>query len=123
MNNSLNGWLQGLIYIAAGINHFWHPKVYYHIIPPYFSSRPFINAASGVIEIILGALLLFQATKGIAAYAIIAMLIAFIPAHIYLIQISRCSTPGFCWPQFLAWIRLVPGQLLLMWWAYYAGKA
>lgn len=122
MNNSLSGWLQGLLYIAAGINHFWHPGLYYRIIPPYLPSRSLINSASGVIEIILGALLLFQATKWVAAYAIIAMLIAFIPAHIYLIQISRCSKAGFCWPLFLAWIRLLPGQLLLMLWAYYQSK-
>lgn len=119
MNPSLSGWLQGILYIAAGINHFWHPGLYYRIIPPYFPSRPFINSASGVIEIVLGALLLFQATKTMSACAIIVMLIAFIPAHIYLIQISRCSKAGFCWPRFLAWIRLLPGQLLLIGWAYY----
>ena len=123
MNNSLGGWLQGILYMAAGINHFWHPRLYNRIIPPYIPFRPYLNHASGIIEIILGVLLLFPATKTVAAYAIIAMLAAFIPAHIYLIQISRCHTPGFCWPQFLAWIRLLPGQLLLMLWAYYESKA
>lgn len=122
MNNSLGGWLQGILYIGAGINHFWHPRLYNRIIPPYIPFRSLANPASGVIEIILGALLLFQATKAGAAYAIIAMLAAFIPAHIYLIQISRCHAPGFCWPQFLAWVRLFPGQLLLMLWAYHESR-
>jgi len=111
-------WLQSLLYIAAGINHFWHPRFYTRIIPPYIPAHSTVNIISGVAEFVLGALLLFHPTRKFAACLIIAMLIAFIPAHIYLIQISRCKTGGFCWPLFAAWIRLIPGQLLLIFWAY-----
>ncbi len=111
-------WLQALLYTAAGINHFWHPEFYVHFIPPYLPSPEGINLLSGIIEIVLGISLLFKRTRKPAAWAIVLLLMAFIPAHIYLIQISRCDVPGFCLARFAAWIRLIPGQPLLIAWAY-----
>lgn len=107
-------YLQAALYIGAGVNHFVHPGLYYRIIPPYMPDAPLINKISGAVEIISGALLLFRSTRSMAVYLIIAMLIAFVPAHIYMIQISKC-----CLPLWIAWLRLIPGQLLLIYWAYY----
>lgn len=111
-------WLQSLLYIGAGINHFWHPGTYRRIMPPYLPYHAQLITISGLAEIVLGVMLLFQPTRNLAAYLIIAMLVAFIPAHIYWIEITRCKTGGFCMPSFIAWIRLIPGQLLLILWAY-----
>lgn len=113
MVNAVSLYLQVLIYVAAGINHFVHPRFYLRIIPPYLPSAPFINALSGTAEILLGLLLLVPQSRNLAALGIIAMLAAFIPAHIYLIQISK---PGL--GTMLAWLRMIPGQPLLIWWAY-----
>lgn len=111
-------WLQSLLYAAAGINHFWHPAFYYRFIPPYLPNHPLINTVSGVAEIALAIMLLVKRTRKAAAYAIMLLLVLFIPAHIYLMEISRCLEPGFCMPWFAALIRLFPGQLLLIAWAY-----
>lgn len=107
-----------VFYIGAGINHFWHPYGYYTLIPPYLPNPVLINIVSGIAEVGLGLLLIFRQTKKIAAYGIILMLIAFIPAHIYMIQKGGCMNEGLCFPLWVAWIRLFPLQFLLMWWAW-----
>jgi uncharacterized membrane protein len=111
-----------VFYIGAGINHFWHPVNYYKIIPDYLPNPVFINLFSGAVEIILGVLFLFAATRKIAAYGIIALLFAFIPAHIVMIQNGFCLTNGFCLPVWALWLRLFPLQFLLMWWAWKCRK-
>jgi uncharacterized membrane protein len=111
-----------LFYIGAGINHFWHPVNYYKIIPDYLPNPVFVNLFSGALEIILGVLFLFAATRKIAVYGIIALLIAFIPAHIVMIQNGFCLSNGFCLPAWALWFRLFPLQFLLMWWAWKCRK-
>lgn len=75
-----------VFYLLAGINHFRNPEAYYQIIPAYFSDPHLINAISGTTEILLAILLLIPLTRKFACYGIIAMLIAFIPAHIYMLS-------------------------------------
>ena len=74
-----------ILYTAAGINHFIHPKGYYSIIPPYLPFPHLINIAAGIAELICAALLTIPATRRVGAYLVVVMLIAFIPAHIYMI--------------------------------------
>jgi uncharacterized membrane protein len=82
----------------------------------------FINISAGVTETILGSLFLFRQTRVAAAYGIIAMLIAFIPAHIAMIQNGFCLSNGYCLPQWTVWIRLFPLQFVLMFWAWSCRK-
>lgn len=105
------------LYIVAGINHFWHPKTYLDLIPPYFPNHDLLNVISGSCEIIAGVLMIIPFTRKIAAYLIIALLIAFIPAHIYLIQQKGCVSKYLCVAEWIAWVRL-PLQIILMWWAW-----
>ena len=107
-----------VFYLVAGINHFRNPAAYYRIIPDYLPYPYLINVASGIAEIVLAILLVFSATRKFAAYAIIVMLIVFIPAHIYMIQKGWCMSPGHCLPAWATWIRLFPLQFLLIWWAW-----
>lgn len=115
-------WLQCLLYAGAGVNHFINPRVYLKIMPSYIPAHEFLISASGVIEIALGLMLAFQPTRKVAACCIIAMLLAFIPAHIEMIRISGCSLWELCARAVIAWIRLIPGQALLIWWAWYNRK-
>jgi len=80
-----------VFYLAAGINHFRNPSSYYPLIPPYFNWPGIVNAVSGFCEIILAVGLVFSVTRKWAAFGIIAMLIAFIPAHIYMIHRAAAS--------------------------------
>lgn len=111
-----------IFYFGAGCNHFWHPVTYLKIIPPYFPYKQAINYASGILEISCSLLMLFSSTARYGMYLTVFLLIAFIPAHIYLIQLSGCVSPDFCFPAWIAWLRLFPFQFVLMWWAYETWK-
>ena len=106
-----------VFYLLAGINHFRNPEAYYSIIPPYLPYPHLINIISGIAEILFAVLLIMQATKKIACYGIIAMLIAFIPAHIYMLKAGFCVN-GFCLPGWALWMRLLVLQPLLILWAW-----
>ncbi|MDN3658693.1 hypothetical protein QWZ08_23825 [Ferruginibacter paludis] len=111
-----------VFFLLAGFNHFWHPEDYYGLIPPYIPAHRFINMASGVLEILLGILLVFPGTRKPGAFGIIFLLILFIPAHIYMIQLKGCVGPEICVPEWVAWLRLFPGQFLLISWARWHAK-
>jgi uncharacterized membrane protein len=111
-----------VLFITAGINHFIHPEVYYSIIPPYLPFPRFINMASGASEIILGVLLIFLTTRKAAANGIVILLALFIPAHIYMIQKGGYMSETMCVPEWVAWVRLFPVQLMLMGWAWWIKK-
>ena len=107
-----------VFYIVAGINHFRNHTAYYTIIPSYLPNPVLINIVSGIAEIALGILLIFPLTRKFAAYGVILLLIAFIPAHICMIQNGWCMSNGFCLPAWATWVRLFPLQFVLMWWAW-----
>jgi len=66
---------------------------------------------------LLAVLLLFTVTRRWAAYGIIAMLAAFVPSHIYMLQTGFCIE-NFCVPEWVLWVRLLLLQPLLMAWAW-----
>ncbi len=103
-----------LLYIVAGINHFINPGFYLKIMPNYIPWHYQIVILSGVIEIILGGLILIQRTRKIAAWLIIFMLIAFLPVHIQMI-IDNYKIFNI---MFVVSIIRLPLQFVLIRWAY-----
>lgn len=114
-------YFQSIFYIVAGCNHFRSPGVYLTLIPPYFPLHEILNSIAGVAEIFLGSLLLFSRTRKQAAYGIVLLLLAFIPAHIYHIQMNGCL-PGLCFAPWIAWVRLLVFHPLLLMWAWWYRK-
>ena len=113
---NLSDWtlyLMSGIYFIAGILHFIKPKIYKSIIPKYLPNRLMLVYLSGFIEIFLAILLLFTSTRNIAVYGIIFMLMAFLPAHLYMLS-DAYKTKIQPW---ILWAR-IPFQFILMWWAY-----
>ncbi len=108
-----------ILYLLAGINHFIHPAMYLTIMPSYIGWHGALVFASGVFEIILALLLIPHSSRRIAAWGIIALLIAVFPANIQMaINYYNENNPGF----WIAVLRL-PLQALLIWWAYsFTGK-
>jgi uncharacterized membrane protein len=104
-----------LLYVGAGINHFWHPDFYYAIIPPYIPNHFMANRTAGISEIVLGILMIFIYTRKFAAYMIIAMLIVFITVHVYMIQKGGCMNELVCIPLWKAWLRLLLQPVLILW--------
>ena len=112
-------YLQAFFYIFAGANHFIDPGFYFPLIPDYLQDfSALINVSSGIIEIGLGVSLVFRFTRRRAAFGIFLMLIAFVPSHVYFIQIGSCIEDGLCVPEWIGWIRLVLIHPILMWWAW-----
>ncbi len=101
------------LYIIAGLNHFINPKFYKRIIPPVFGNKDLINQVSGAAEILL-AIGLFTPYRSLAAWGIVALLIAVFPANVYHLQQKGA---GMKIPIWALWGRL-PMQFLLIWWAY-----
>ncbi len=105
----------GAAFILAGANHFLHPALYVRIMPPYLPWHVFLVGLSGVCEAGLGALLLFPAFTCLAAWGLIALLVAVFPANLHMAlhagefaEFSRVAL----------WVRL-PVQALLIGWVYW----
>ncbi|MCH7400471.1 DoxX family protein [Belliella kenyensis] len=109
---SLFLYLMSGLYVFAGFMHFIKPKMYERIIPPYIPNPKLMNILAGGFEIILGIGLLFEETKSLAAFGIIALLIAVFPANIYMYQKGAKGIPKW------ALLLRLPMQFLLIAWAY-----
>jgi uncharacterized membrane protein len=72
--------------VGAGTVHFVKPDFYMKIMPPYVPWHLELIYLSGLFEIALGLLLLVPRFTRLAAWGIIALLIAVFPANIYLYQ-------------------------------------
>lgn len=105
--------LMSAIYCIAGIMHFIKPKGFISITPKWVPSPEKMNILVGIVELILGVALLFDATRSYAAIGIIILLIAVFPANVNHFQKARRKGQGVL----ITLIRL-PIQLLLIYWAY-----
>ena len=104
-----------MFYVVAGANHFLQPEFYLFMMPPYLPWHHMLVFVSGVIEVLLGILLLPVVTRKYAAWGIILLLIAVFPANLYMAQMGG-ETHGLA--PVVVWLRL-PFQLLLIAWAYW----
>ncbi|MGE3315508.1 MAG: MauE/DoxX family redox-associated membrane protein [Planctomycetaceae bacterium] len=107
-------WTLAIFMIVAGINHFRDPGFYLKIMPPYLPWHEELVFLSGVAEAGLGLLLLIPRTSRLAAWGIIALLIAIFPANIYLFQ-NQHILPA---PPILHLLRL-PLQAVFILWAWW----
>jgi uncharacterized membrane protein len=108
-------WLMSLLFLAAGINHFVHPEFYVKIMPPYLPWHLELVYISGVAEILLGGLVLIPQTRALAAWGLIALLVAVFPANLHM---ALHSEDYASIPPALLWLRL-PLQGVLIAWAYW----
>ncbi len=108
----------GLLFVAAGVNHFIKPRFYESIVPPYLPWPGAIVVISGVAEIVLGVGLLIPQFSVYAAWGLILLLIAVFPANIHMAthpELYPTISPA------LLWLRL-PLQAVLVLWAYWYTK-
>ena len=108
-------WVLGLSFIFAGINHFRSLDFYLSMMPPYLPWHEALVDISGVIEILLGILLLVPKCTTLAAWGLIALLIAVFPANLQM-ALHPADFPKF--DPLLLWLRL-PLQGVLIAWAYW----
>lgn len=84
------------------------------MVPPYLPWHLALVYLSGVAEISGGVGLLIPWVRRMAAWGLVALLIAVFPANLYM-AMNRIEAPGMQIPQTLLWARLL-GQALLIWW-------
>lgn len=108
-------YLLGALFVAAGVNHFIATDFYVGIMPPYLPwHRPLVYL-SGAAEVGLGALLVLDRWSAIAAWGLIALLVAVFPANLHM------AVNPELYPQFsplVLGLRL-PLQAVLIVWAYW----
>lgn len=108
-------WVLGLLFIAAGVNHFWHPDFYVKIMPPYLPWHRELVLISGAFEMLLGAMLLVPHCSRWAAWGLIALLIAVFPANLHM-ALNPAEYSDL--PPWTLWLRL-PLQGVFIAWAYW----
>ena len=104
----------GIFFVGAGANHFLATGFYLRMMPAYLPWHVELVYLSGLAEIALGILLLIPTTSRLAAWGLIALLMAVFPANLQMAlhpdTFREFSATGL-------WIRL-PLQALLIAWAY-----
>ena len=113
-------WLMAGFYVVGGFNHLMNPDFYLAIMPPGLPNPEWLNVISGLAEIVLGVFLLEPRVRALAAWGIIALLIAIFPANVYVATANvglPDGTPG-SGNALLNWVRL-PFQGLFVAWAWW----
>ncbi|HEX8425018.1 DoxX family protein [Hymenobacter sp.] len=111
-------YLLALIFVGAGILHFVAPAPYLRIMPPYLPAPLLLVYLSGAAEVAGGIGLLLPATRRLASWGLILLLVAVFPANVYMLQTHGL---GPSVPLWVLWLRL-PLQPLLMVWVYWSAR-
>jgi uncharacterized membrane protein len=76
--------LVGISFITAGVLHFTHTKTYEAIMPDYVPRHRESVLVSGVAEIAGGVGVLVPATRPLARWGLLALLVAVFPANVHM---------------------------------------
>lgn len=104
-----------VVFVLAGLNHFINPALYLKIMPPYLPWHLFLVYLSGFFEMAFGVLLLIPAFTRVAAWGLVALLVAVFPANIHM-TVNPQLYPDIS--PLALWLRL-PLQAVFLAWAYW----
>ena len=110
---ALRGLLAGFVTLM-GVLHFTHDQVFAAVVPSYLPEPMLLVYVSGICEIALGLGLLFERTRVLAAWGLMALFVAVFPANVHMAMNPRLFAPI---SPILLWLRL-PLQGVLIAWAY-----
>lgn len=110
----------GVLFIAAGANHFIMPALYERIIPPFVPWPGAMVIVSGVFEVLGGVGVLVPALRRAAGWGLIALLVAVFPANIYMAT-HRIVPPEWPMAEWMLWARL-PLQGVFVAWVWWAAE-
>ncbi len=111
--------LLGLVFIAAGVNHFVIPRAYERIVPPSLRGQgKLLVQVSGVAEVAGGVGVLLPWTRRASGLGLAALLAAVFPANLYM---ARTPQDFKRIPLWALYARL-PLQPLMIWWALRATR-
>ncbi len=106
-----------LFFCGAGVLHFVRPEIFLAIVPPWVPGDPLtVVHVSGICEALGGLGLLLPATRRLAAWGLVLLLIAIFPANLYH-ALNNVPVEGKTAPLVYHVIRL-PLQAVFVWWAW-----
>lgn len=111
--------LLAIFFVVAGMGHFLKPSSYLEIMPPWVPFPLAMVYVSGVLEILLGMLVLPLKTRRPAGWGLITLLIAVFPANIHMALHPEIFSRI---PSWAAWARL-PFQGVFIFWVWKAALA
>ncbi|MCB9664367.1 MAG: DoxX family protein [Alphaproteobacteria bacterium] len=106
-------WLTAASFAAVGVLHFTHAHVFLLMMPPWLPWHLELVWLSGAFEILGAVGLLVPRTRRVAAWGLLALLVAVFPANVHM-AVAGVELPVDALPQSEAgrWIRL-PFQLVI----------
>jgi uncharacterized membrane protein len=111
--------VMALFYVFAGVMHFARPEMYLPMMPPYLPRHLDLIYLSGVAEVVLGAALLVPALRRRAAWGVVLLLLAVLPANAH---IAMHDVPLFGHAEGFGiwnWVRVAFQAVLIAWaWWY-----
>lgn len=84
MARKLGLYIVAAFFVGVGITHFTNPDFFVAIVPPYLPAPLTLVYVSGVCEILGGLGVLVPATRRLAGYGLLALLVAVYPANIHM---------------------------------------
>ncbi|QIX61519.1 DoxX family membrane protein [Hymenobacter sp. BT18] len=112
---TVSRYVLAVLFIGAGVLHFIAPTMFVRIVPPYLPAPYLLVYLSGAAELAGGLGLLLPATRRLAAWGLVALLVAVFPANVYMLQSHGAGMPDPLWA---LWLRL-PLQAVLIAWAWW----
>jgi uncharacterized membrane protein len=86
-------------------------------VPPYLPFKHALAVGTGVLELVLSALLFVPSARRIAALGLIALLVAYVPAIVHMF--SHDVLPAWPQPIRIAMRAIIfPHHLFLAWWLW-----
>lgn len=101
-------------FIVASLPHFLTPARYLPMMPPWLSDPLLLIYLSGLAELAGGVGLLVPATRRMAAWWLVAVLVAIFPANVH-VALSGANAEGLPSASWYIWSRL-PFQAIFIWW-------
>ncbi len=107
-------WIIAVLFLFTGFSHFLKPDLFLKIVPPMLSFPLALVYISGFLELTGAMGLLIPRFRKIAAYGLVALLVAVLPANIYM-AMAHIPFGNFMDQPLYHWIRIPFQGVLIAW--------
>lgn len=110
--------LIAIVFVVAGVLHLVRPAPYIRIMPPWLPAPATLVLVSGIFQILGGIGVLVPATRMVAGWGLIALLVAVFPANLQMLLDASARGASTIW--LVAVAARLPLQAALIWWVWRA---
>ncbi|MFI1676255.1 hypothetical protein [Streptomyces sp. NPDC020607] len=109
--------------VVTGVMHFLLPDYFRTLVPAWLRRERFLVAASGVAEVVVGALVLIPRTRSAGGWAAALLITCYLVSHVDALRCARPDRPRLLERPVGAVARLVVNVLYVAWAVAVAGSA